>query len=74
MGFRPVGRFLPALASTVNIGSDGWTLREGAKTEVLANRVLLAATLDGNGEKLCRASRLTAGTRYKMPEVQGLVS
>ena len=31
-------------------------------------------TLDGNGEKLCRATRLAAGTRYSIPEVQGTCS
>jgi len=39
------------------------TLHEGAKIEGLANRGLLATTLDGNQEKLCTGNRFAAGTR-----------
>ena len=58
-----IAKFLPALASLANIGTG--------RLEHFAR-----ATLNGNREygELCRANRLEAGTRYKIPEVQGLVS
>ena len=48
---------LPILASSANIESKHFARARGL-------------TLDGNGEKLCRATRLAAGTRYSMPEVR----
>ena len=41
------------------------TLREGARFEVLASRVLLekTETMGRNGQQLCRANHFAAGTR-----------
>ena len=39
------------------------TLREGARFEVLASRVLLEKTMGRNGQQLCRANHFAAGTR-----------
>ena len=61
IGFRSLGRVLPILASSANIESKHFARARGL-------------TLDGKGEKLCRATRLVAGTRYSMPEVQGTCS
>ena len=52
-----LGRVLPTLASSANIETWNFARARGL-------------TLDGNGEKLCTATRLAAGTRYSMPEVQ----